>query len=639
MVVATIGFVVAGAYLRASFAREWAWQCDELPLILRFTGICGIVHNETEARSFVPSLFTLRTGTLRSLRARPDIAALHTTIGFWANLGIHAFGCQPWAARVGPWCFSVLGIAAAGWGAWIVTRRTAPACVAATLVALSPHATFYAAQTRGYAEAYALAGLLMILLEYVRRRPHVWWLALATGGCAVYLSLALFTAWLYWVVPVLLAAWLFSAGPPDGDPDVVSNGASARAEARGSLPARHEARGSLPVRLFARRPLGGDCGAKGVRRLDALCPAGSRAVVSVIVLAVMSVMVIYSLDRWNTLTYVSTRGERTSALQDIVSLGVDACREMMPLHPVLGVMAALGAWRLFRREQRWWVEATAGSILVILGFVVIVGSPGYARNLGVLLVPLAVFVGVAVDGLGQAVRAVVPDTLAPLAGCATFLIAAAAGQARLEPAVRQLVLPDWGAFVQALNARPPAEGPRWICRDIANHWTIGWYAPGDPPAVEQAASGESFELVLGSQRGRDGAPIIFRPDRTASFVVEEALPGWLAAEEPEAVMGGVELRRWQARPVDEASATAAEPAAPMYAVIVGPNDEAQRRRFLLKSAAYDQAVVTFKPLPSGGSAAWEALAPARAMPALMAAMSELPACRLRVFGLSDRVAE
>ncbi len=592
---ATGVFIVAGAGLRARVAREWTWQCDEIPLIMRFTGICGVVSNEAEARAFEPSLFTLRHGAIRSLRARPDIAALHTTIGFWANLGIHTFGCRPWAARVGPWCFSVLGIFTAGWGAWILTRRSAAVCVAATFVALSPHAAFYAAQARGYAEAYALAGLLMVLLELVRRRPDRWWPAAAAALCAIHLCLALFSAFIYWVVPLLAVAWLCAGR-------------------RGTVPGSSS-------------PGGG--GAAG----------SSRAVISALSIGVLAVMLVYSLDRWNSVTFVAgAAGERIDGVGSLAGLLVSTCDELMPIHAGIALLAFPGAVLAWKSQQRWWLLAVVASAGAAGALVVVLGTPGYTRSFGVWLVPMAVLVAAGVDVVARAVRAAIPGATAPIMGCLLFLTTAALAHARLEPTVRRMVLPDWGAFVNVVTDTPAKAGPPWICRDLANHWTVAWYAPADPPPLAEMSPGDGFELVFGSQHDSDGRAVVFRPDRTATAIGAEPLPAWLAAIAPETVIGGVEARRWQAVHIETAEASVLPEEAPTYVVALGALSERQQQRMLVDSAAYDLGVVTFKSFTVRGQPAQGMLAPARAVGRLVDAMGDVPGLNHRVFALREAVA-
>ena len=206
LILATVAIVALSCHLRWYLASTTSWQCDEIPLLVRFTGLCGHVTNDQEAREFKPGYYTFYMGALRSLRAPRFIAAIHTTTGFWVNLSIHLFGVTPAAGRLIPFIWSIAAIAAAVWGTWLVARSIPAACIAAFLVALSPHAVAYAAQARGYAEAMALAPVLLITLEYYRRRPDGWFRATAVMICAIQLSLTVFTMWIYWVAPTLLLA-------------------------------------------------------------------------------------------------------------------------------------------------------------------------------------------------------------------------------------------------------------------------------------------------------------------------------------------------------------------------------------------------------------------------------------------------
>ena len=199
LVLAAVAIVALSCHLRWSIASGTLWQHDEIPVLVRSTGLCGHVTNEREAREFRPGYYSFYMGALRSLRA-PH----HTTTGFWVNLTTHLFGVTPFAGRLIPLIWSIVAIVAAVWGSWLVTRNIAAACIAASLVAFSPHAVAYAAQARGYAEAMALAPVLLIALDYYRRRPDGWFRALVVLICAMQLSLTVLTLWVYWVAPSLL---------------------------------------------------------------------------------------------------------------------------------------------------------------------------------------------------------------------------------------------------------------------------------------------------------------------------------------------------------------------------------------------------------------------------------------------------
>lgn len=162
LVLTTLVVVALSCHLRYTIASTMPWQCDEVPLLMRFTGLCGHVTNEQEAQAFRPSCYPAYMGALRSLKAPKSYATLHTTTGFWTNLTIHLFGANPLGGRVAPLAWSLVALAVAGTGAFLVTRSLVAACVATLVVSLSPHAITYGAQARGYAEALALAPALLI---------------------------------------------------------------------------------------------------------------------------------------------------------------------------------------------------------------------------------------------------------------------------------------------------------------------------------------------------------------------------------------------------------------------------------------------------------------------------------------------
>ena len=91
LVLVTLVAVAFSGYLRWSLAHSLTWQRDEIPPLVRFTGLCGWVTNETEAREFRPSLYTFRTGAVRSFHVPTFTSALHTTSYFWTNLTLHLF--------------------------------------------------------------------------------------------------------------------------------------------------------------------------------------------------------------------------------------------------------------------------------------------------------------------------------------------------------------------------------------------------------------------------------------------------------------------------------------------------------------------------------------------------------------------
>ena len=124
--------------LRWHRATSLPLQCDEITLLLRFTSLTGVAAAEAEAREFRPSLFSLRTGSLRSARVPNYVFTAHTTAGFWSNLALNLFGYSSGAVRSVQVCWSLVAIVAAAWAAWLVVRSLPAACVAAWIVALSP---------------------------------------------------------------------------------------------------------------------------------------------------------------------------------------------------------------------------------------------------------------------------------------------------------------------------------------------------------------------------------------------------------------------------------------------------------------------------------------------------------------------
>ena len=83
IVIVTALVVIASCGLRWELARDTLWQCDEIPLLVRFTGLCGLATNEAEAAAFEPTRWSLYNGALRSVHVPKYPSALHTTTGFW----------------------------------------------------------------------------------------------------------------------------------------------------------------------------------------------------------------------------------------------------------------------------------------------------------------------------------------------------------------------------------------------------------------------------------------------------------------------------------------------------------------------------------------------------------------------------
>ena len=288
-------------HLRCSLARTLPWQCDEVPLLVRFTGLCGQATTEAEASGFTPSLYSFRMGVLRSLRAPHYPSALHTSTGFWTNLTLHLFGYSPGAGRAGQFFWSLVAIVAVGWAAGMVGRSVTAAGAAAWMVALSPMGVAYAAQARGYAEALALTPLLLIALEYLRRKPDSWRRGLIAYWCALQLSLTVYTMWVYWVLPLL----------------------------------------GLGILLFPRMAVDHER-----RRI-------TRAVVLVLALGLGSFMVIYTADRWTQLSYAASNfGMSFEGWGETAGFLGRLSRQLLPAPTGLALFALLGIVVLWRSSLR-----------------------------------------------------------------------------------------------------------------------------------------------------------------------------------------------------------------------------------------------------------------------------------------------
>jgi len=114
--VAMVGFY---GHARWSRATTSTLRCDELPLLTRFTSLCGNAACESEAQSYRPSLFYLRTGAVRSLRVLRGVFAVHTTTGFWTNLSLNVLGYGPLGVRAGPLFWSFACLAVTGRRGWL----------------------------------------------------------------------------------------------------------------------------------------------------------------------------------------------------------------------------------------------------------------------------------------------------------------------------------------------------------------------------------------------------------------------------------------------------------------------------------------------------------------------------------------
>lgn len=624
-----LALVAWSAYVRGSLARELTWQCDELPLLMRFTGLAGKAAHEAEARAYAPSFYHWRMGALRALRAPAGVAALHTTTHFWVNLSTHVFGVTPLAGRLMPLFWSLAAVATGAWAAWTITRDAVAAGAAAVLLALSPHLTAYGAQARGYAEAAALAPVLPVLLDKLRRGPHRAGLAVAALAVAIQLSLTVYTAWLYWALPVMLAAWW-----------ALPRGGGLRAAGAG-----------------ADRPL--------------------RCVLTLLVAALAAVMAVFTLDRWNALTFTAGHmGVPLEGAGDVRAFLALTAREMIPISPWLALLGAAGAVVAWRTPGRWWLACVGGSLSMVLLLAVGQGRGGYPRNFGVLLGPAAVLVGCGAGEAWRAARAWAAagdaNMMTPrgrrrsaslaIVGLAIVAAAAVPAAAGLRQRAEDLLLPDWGAMVQELDREGGSFGPRWVCPCLANHWTIHWYRPaGDRlrhildrsdggAGLEGRAGGEAgrdIEVILGAEFDEFGRPTLYREDVERGAIVPDRVPPYLAASPVWRTRHGIELRRWRGVPADPATrppipATprdglapgAADAPALIYLELQPAPPPEKLKRFLLSIDAWSAGVVTFKSVVVEGRAVASLIAPRRLIPTLLDASGrdlDLPPERVHLF--------
>ncbi|MFQ5414006.1 MAG: hypothetical protein ACE5E6_06060, partial [Phycisphaerae bacterium] len=554
--------VVLCCQLRWSLASVTAWQCDEIPLLVRFTGLCGHVTNEEQARAFEPSFYTFYMGAMRSLRAPHTIATIHTTTGFWVNLTTHVFGVTPAAGRIVPMLWSIAAIGAAAWGGWLVVRSVPGACIAALLAALSPHATAYAAQARGYAEAMALAPLLLIALEYFRRRPDRWLRAVLVLVCAIELSLTVYTMWVYWVAPSLLLGLLIlpRTGPTRQDGRVI------------------------------------------------------RTVMVVTAVSVCVLMTFYTIDRWRQLTFTASHmGLRLTSWHDAWLFVRDTAAHVMAVPTATAVLAAVGLLAMWRSDVRWWLALIGAGVLVPAGLAAVNGSAGYPRNFGYVVVPIAVLGGAGADAV--ITRMMRRARVVAVSGVAAAAVLAGSAWVSTDVAsrVRGIMLPDWGGAVMTLDRRAETVGPRWFCPCVVNHWQLGWY--GDRGAMERCvavAPGGDIEVVMGTQSDASGRETVFQGDPAAGAIVGGPVPAWLDAVEVDETICGVALRRWRGTRVDVDDAIGAQGTEPLLLLV--PLSNRTHTGDIdadFKRTAIGAESITFKPVRVGDDVVWSVLVPGR----------------------------
>ncbi len=544
---------IAGVFVQSrwSLGSTLTMQCDELPLLTRFTGLCGRATNEAEAQAFTPGLFTLRTGAIRSFRVLKGLFAVHTTTGFWANLTIHLFGYSPAGVRAGPLFWSIVGLLAVGWGAWLVSGRLPAACVAVVVVVLSPFHVAYAAQARGYAEAMALTPLLLVFLTYFLRRPDSWIRAALVFVCAMQLSLTVYTMWVFWVLPVLtLAVWMLPRATDD--------------------PAQ--------------------------RRMV-------RTVTALVLVAMLCFMSVYTAVRYYALFSAATFGERFHTFSDAADWMIGVLQAFFTLPGVCVVFAIVGGRVLWKSDQHWWCWAIAAGCGAPLALAIANGSPGYMRNLSFLIPLAAILVGLGADVVLQAMRHRASDAVLGGVTAVVLLFVATTTHGSVTASATRILYPDWGGIVLRLDRLPETEGRRWLCPCLANHWQIDWYRkPNRDADLLDVAVGRTIEVVMGAQH-ENGKPVIYRSDPFRGGIRPGPLPDYLGRVRMAAFTRGVELRRWKATRVPLLGRREDDPDAPVFMAVYLSKKSTQEEwnSFLIEGGAYANGVVPFNlvPIPDG----------------------------------------
>ncbi|MEK6677418.1 MAG: hypothetical protein AABZ47_17415 [Planctomycetota bacterium] len=500
-VLLAVGACALGGWIRWRLVSETKWQGDEIPLMVRSTGLCGQVSNELEAKKFVPTRHSLFFGALRALKPPKYRSAVHTTTNFWTNLAVHVGGCSPTVGRIPILIWSVLGLVFAGCAAWMISRDMAAVCLGVLFLALSPFAISYSAQARGYSEAMAAAPLFLIALEWLRREPTSWARAGLVLCSAIHLACTVYTMWIFWVLPVLLFA--LAALPSTSDTT------------------------------------------SGWRSM--------RAVLCVVLLGAIFAVGIYTLDRFNDLVFSGTHmGVAVRDWESANSFVWKIAATFFVAPAVMLLPLFLGIVATWRSELRWWVGAAILSLLTIIGFTAINGSPGYDRNLG-YLVPLgAILMGV---GVCQLLRTLARGLGARLVGALSLgggSLGLVLGFPLLQVKATAQMPPDWGGAVTEIQAQPLHHGPRWISPCLVNHWQVDWYQSESwVEELLRIPPGETIELVHVNPLNGDGRSAIFRIADTEDTFVEGELPSFLAQAPASIEFRGVEVRRWKGVRVSE----------------------------------------------------------------------------------------
>ncbi|MCO6439423.1 MAG: hypothetical protein J5J06_20225 [Phycisphaerae bacterium] len=554
--------IAMGVVMRCSLAAGLTWQIDELPLIQRLTGLAGKVGNEAEAAAFVPSLYTLRHGAVRSMRAPRHPLSPHPTSAFWSNITMHLFGVTPLAARLMPLVFSLATAAIAAWLVLLARGGRVAAWLAAGVTALSPLLTIYGAQVRGYAETAALAGLLLVSLEHYRHRPA----SIARGLCVFIVGLgaavSVYTTWMYWVLPVLLVAVM------------VLPRAAASPEDR-----RRLRRGAISIAA-----------------------------------ALVAVMAIYTYQRRTTWALQMTVGARD--IQDaerVFAFLIQTAAGLFAWSGAILLAAGIGAFVLYRRQERWWLAAIGLGLLVPFAFGVLSGNVGFVRTFMYLPVPIAALAGMGFEWALRALALRVRPLVISVSAALVLATSALAAHSTIERRARQLIEPDWGAMLAEIDAQPPGAGPRWVCPSVTYHWVLTWYrTPSAFSAVLELDPGETAEIVLGSRVRADGRETVYREDHARDCVAEAPLPRMLNGVPPWRTIAGIAVRRFQGRRVLQAEIGAAGGDGPVWVLVPAEctPSAAEWADYVREAWNAKRELMTFKPVISSRGVLRSLLVPA-----------------------------
>jgi len=494
LILITVVTAAASLQVKWSLAKEFSWQCDEIPMFRRFTGAGAYVTNEAEAVRYKPSLYHARCGAIRSLRPPSSQSTIHTSTGFWVNLTTQLFGVSPLAARLMPMFWSMVAIVVAGLAGYWLTKSVIAGSVAAMVVCVSPHAIIFGAQARGYAESMALSPLLIISIEWLRRRPLSRRRALFVAMVAIQLSLTVYTAWVYWTLPILVLSVLM-----------------------------------LPKNSIS---------TKNTKR--------SNSYMLLITFILVGFMCLYTLGRWKSLFFsASHMGVPVHGIRDFVDFSTATLSQMFGHGYLLFLpFLLLGIFTHRQSSDAWWLVALALSAAVAMLFVLLNGSAGYPRNFGLWLVPLAVLVGLGFHRGLVNIQRIVPTNIVALGVPILLAIISILAFPRTSAQAHAAIYPDWGGMVQRLNDTPETVGPRWVARCLTNHWQIDWYQPiSKLDRILAIPEGKTIEVLAGFQYDLQHQEISYQQDNKQKAIVPRPIPPFLASIAATDIRG-VAVRRW-----------------------------------------------------------------------------------------------